>query len=187
MTNRACTGETAMDWFIRILARLGLLKEDFDYHLIRGSLVFIFLIFGYQKWFEYEAHVVLPFIVHGPLTFWLVPAFGVRGASIFLGVAEWTFGALLLLGFWSPRMGVLGAAGSILTFVATVTTIPFFPNGWAAEAGGFPAMTVPVAFLMKDVVLLAASIYLLKQDVARSLATGARSMRPVHLMQQHSS
>jgi uncharacterized membrane protein YkgB len=179
--------ETAMDWFIRILTRLGLLKEDLDYHLIRGSLVFIFLIFGYQKWFEYEAHVVLPFIVHGPLTFWLVPAFGVRGASIFLGVAEWTFGALLLLGFWSPRLGVLGAAGSILTFVATVTIIPFFPNGWAAEAGGFPAMTVPVAFLMKDVVLLAASIYLLKQDVARSLAAGANSMRPVHLTPQHSS
>jgi uncharacterized membrane protein YkgB len=175
-----------MDWFIRILTRLGLLKEDLDYHLIRTSLVFIFLIFGYQKWFEYEAHVVLPFIIHGPLTFWLVPAFGVRGASIFLGISEWTFGALLLLGFWSHRLGVLGAVGSTLTFVATVTIIPFFPNGWAAEAGGFPAMTVPVAFLMKDLVLLAASIYLLKQDVARSLAAGARNARPVQLAPQRS-
>jgi uncharacterized protein DUF417 len=43
------------------------------------------------------------------------------------------------------------------------------PNGWAESAGGFPAMTSNVAFLMKDVVLLALSICLLKQDVVRVL------------------
>jgi uncharacterized membrane protein YkgB len=41
------------------------------------------------------------------------------------------------------------------------------PDGWAASAGGFPAMTERVAFLMKDIALFAASVYLLKQDVAR--------------------
>ena len=44
------------------------------------------------------------------------------------------------------------------------------PDGWAASAGGFPAMTGNVPFLMKDVVLFAASFYLLKQDVARVVA-----------------
>jgi hypothetical protein len=34
-----------------------------------------------------------------------------------------------------------------------------FPDGWAAPAGGFPAMTEHVAFLMKDLVPLAASFY----------------------------
>jgi hypothetical protein len=38
-----------------------------------------------------------------------------------------------------------------------------------AAAGGFPAMTGNIPFLMKDVVLLAASIYLLSQDVRREL------------------
>jgi uncharacterized membrane protein YkgB len=51
----------------------------------------------------------------------------------------------------------------------TVTIIPFIPNGWATSAGGFPAMTGNVPFLMKDVVLLAASLYLLKQDLVRLL------------------
>jgi Protein of unknown function, DUF417 len=41
------------------------------------------------------------------------------------------------------------------------------PDGWAASAGGFPAMTENVPFLMKDVVLLAVSFYLLKQDAVR--------------------
>ena len=153
--------------FAVVRRRPGLLTEDLDYHLIRASMVIIFLFFGYQKWFEYEARVLIPYISNGPLIWWMYPAFGIRGASWFLGVAEWTFGALLFAGFWDKRLSILGAAGSVVTFVMTVTIIPFMPNGWAASAGGFPAMTGNIPFLMKDVVLLAASIYLLKQDVER--------------------
>ena len=151
-----------------VLTRSGLLRDDLDYHLVRASMVIIFLFFGYQKWFEYEAQVLIPYISNGPLIFWMYPVFGIRGASWFLGAAEWSFGALLFLGFWDKRLGILGAAGSTVTFVMTVTIIPFMPNGWAASAGGFPAMTGNVPFLMKDVVLLAASLYLLKQDVVRA-------------------
>ena len=157
-----------------VLTRMGLLKEDLDYHLLRASMVLIFLLFGYQKWFEYEAQMLIPYISNGPFISWLYPVFGIRGATWFLGASEWTFGALLFLGFWDKRLGVLGALGSTVTYVMTVSIIPFMPNGWAASAGGFPAMTVNVAFLMKDVVLLAVSIYLLKQDVAR-LALRARN------------
>jgi uncharacterized membrane protein YphA (DoxX/SURF4 family) len=86
----------------------------------------------------------------------------------FLGVAEWTFGLLLVLGFWNKQLGILGALGACFTFIATATIIPFMPDGWAPSAGGFPAMTERVAFLMKDLVLLAASFYLLRQDVLRA-------------------
>jgi uncharacterized membrane protein YkgB len=153
--------------FVGILRRSGLLTQDLDYHAVRASMVIIFLFFGYQKWFEYEAQVLIPYISNGPLIWWMYPVFGIRGASWFLGVAEWTFGALLFAGFWDKRLGILGAAGSVVTFIMTVTIIPFMPDGWAASAGGFPAMTGNIPFLMKDVVLLVASIYLLKQDVAR--------------------
>jgi len=153
------------------LTRLGLLTKDLDYHLIRGSMVLIFLLFGYQKWFEYEAQVLIPFISNGPLISWMYPAFGVRGASWFLGTSEWLFGALLFLGFWNKRLGILGAAGSCVTFLSTVSIIPFMPDGWAPSAGGFPAMVGNVPFLMKDVVLFAASFYLLKQDVERVMAS----------------
>ena len=51
----------------------------------------------------------------------------------------------------------------------TVTIIPFMPDGWAASAGGFPAMAGNVPFLMKDLVLFAVSFYLLKQDVDESV------------------
>jgi len=134
---------------VHFLAKFGLLEEDLDYHLIRASLVTIFAFFGYQKWFEYEAQVLIPYISNGPFIFWMYPVFGIRGASWFLGVSEWLFGALLFLGFWNKELGILGALGSCITFLATTTIIPFMPNGWAASAGGFPAMAGNVAFLMK--------------------------------------
>src|SRR5262249_10195942 len=156
-----------MNVLIKNLSKLGITKEDIDYHFVRASMVIIFLFFGYQKWFEYEAQALVPYISHGPLISWMYPVFGVRGACFFLGVAEWAFGLLLFFGFWNKKLGILGAIGSCFSFIATITIIPFIPNGWAVSAGGFPAMTETTAFLMKDLVLLAVSFYLLRQDFVR--------------------
>ena len=164
-----------MKFLVNLLTKCGLLTHNLDYHLVRASMVIIFFFFGYQKWFDYEAQTLIPFISNGPLIFWMYPVFGIRGASWFLGVSEWLFGALLFLGFWNKKLGILGALGSCVSFIMTLTIIPFMPDGWAASAGGFPAMTGNVPFLMKDVVLFAASFYLLKQDVVRVLVS-ARHM-----------
>src|SRR5580692_778431 len=166
-----------MNSLIKLLAKFGVLKKDLDYHVVRASIVIIFLFFGYQKWFNYEAQALIPYISNGPLIAWMYPTFGVRGACWFLGISEWLFGALLFTGFWNRTAGVLGALGGIASFVCTVTIIPFMPDGWAASAGGFPAMTEKVAFLMKDFVLLAVSLYLLKQDLLR-LSLGYRETSP---------
>ena len=156
-----------MTLIVRALLKFGILKNDLDYHLLRASMVIIFLFFGYQKWFDYEAQALLPYIGHGPLIFWMYAVFGVRGATYFLGVVEWLFGALLFAGYWNKKLGILGALGSCFAFIATTTIIPFIPDGWAVSAGGFPAMTEKVAFLMKDIVFFAVSVYLLRQDVIR--------------------
>ena len=170
-----------MNSLIKALIKLGILTEDLDYHLIRAAMVIIFFFFGYQKWFAYEVERLIPYISNGPLIFWLYPAFGMRGATLFLGVSEWTFGTLLFLGFWNKQLGILGALGSSITFITTVTIIPFMPDGWDAAAGGFPAMTGNVPFLMKDVVLFVASVYLLKQDVTRLSSPPSKSKNLVKL------
>lgn len=157
-----------MDALIAKLSKLEIVRGDFDYHLVRATMVIVFFVFGCQKWFDYEAHALIPFISHGPLILWLYPAFGIRGAAFFLGSAEWLIGALMFLGFWNRKLAVLGSLGSCATYVATVTIIPFFPEAWATPAGGFPAATLPFLFLVKDIVLLAASVYLLKQDILRA-------------------
>ena len=171
-----------MQYLINLLAKSPLGTPDLDYRLIRGAMIVIFVLFGYQKWFEYEAQVLVPYISHGPLIFWLYPAFGIRGASWFLGVAEWLIALLLCMGFWNKQLGILGALGSVITFLSTVTIIPFLPNAWEASAGGFPAMAPDLTpFLMKDTVLLAASVYLLKQDALRVVGS-ATSDYPMRII-----
>jgi uncharacterized membrane protein YkgB len=174
-----------MTFVTNILVKLGILTEDLDYYFVRAAMVIVFLFFGYQKWFDYEAQALIPYISNGPLISWMYPVFGIRGACWFLGVAEWFFGALLFAGFWNKKLGILGALGGIFSFVSTITIIPFIPNGWAPSAGGFPAMTETVAFLMKDLVLLAVSVYLLRQDVLRVSQSAEESSPAVAAQLQH--
>ena len=162
-----------MNWLTNRLAEMRLFNGDLDNHLLRASMVFIYFIFGYQKWFDFEARGLVPFFTHGPLIFWMYPVFGIRGSAYFLGVSEWLFGALLLAGFWNRKLGLPGGLGSVVTFLCTVTIIPFWRDGWAAQGGGFPAMTLPMGFIVKDVVLLAVSFYLVKQDLLRIASTAA--------------
>jgi uncharacterized membrane protein YkgB len=144
-----------------------LLKSDLDYHLLRAAMVVIFAWFGWDKWHDAEIRGLLPIITHGPFIFWTIPLLGIHGTALFLGASEWTYGTLLLLGFWNKKLGIIGALGSTATFIATITVFPFVPDAWDPAAGGFPSMTINSAFLLKDLVLLAVSVYLLKQDARR--------------------
>jgi uncharacterized membrane protein YkgB len=142
-------------------------RSNLDRHLIRAAMVFEFFAFSIQKWNHYTIEMLVPMISHSPVVFWLLPVFGLRGAGYFLATTETIFGALIFLGYWSPRLGILGALGSIVTYIGTTTIMPFLPGAWAQEAGGFPIFTLPMGFLIKDVLFLVASFYLLKQDLTR--------------------
>lgn len=168
-----------MRWLVAALTRLGVLWDDLDYKAIRASMAIVWFFFGYSKQQLYEQKDLAGLVPHGPLIFWMEPMFGMRGTGYFLGISEWVICALLLLGFWDKRAGILGALGVCVSMVSTWTIIPFLPNAWEASAGGFPAMSQTTAFLMKDLVLLAAGFYLLKQDLLRvSRAQSASASRP---------
>jgi uncharacterized membrane protein YkgB len=162
-----------IDQLILYASKTILFRSDLDRHLVRAAMVFTFFAFSIQKWTQYTSEMLVPLISHSPVVFWLLPVFGVRGAGYFLGTTETIFGSLIFLGYWNPRLGILGALGSIVTFIGTTSIIPFLPGAWAPEAGGFPIMTLPLGFLIKDVLFLATSFYLLKQDLMRAALTRA--------------
>ena len=60
-----------MNYLIKLCDKLGILRSEIDYHVLRASMVLIFLFFGYQKWFEYEAQALIPYISNGPLIAWM--------------------------------------------------------------------------------------------------------------------
>ena len=145
-------------------------QASMDIWLLRAVMVLIFFMFGYTKWFDYEAQALVPLIGNSPILGWMHGAFGVHGASYALGLAEWGTGLLLLAGFRWPFAALLGAMGSTLTFAVTPTLIFSTPGAWQASAGGFPAMGGATSFLIKDLVLLAVSVVLLRHSLrARSL------------------
>ena len=147
-----------------------LLNSDLDIQFMRWVLVLIFAIFGYAKWFPYEAQGLVPIIANSPLLSWMHPAFGTQGASYALGIAEWSIGLGLLIGAWLPRVSVVAAAASCITYLTTLTLIFTTPDAWEVSAGGFPAMGGHTSFLIKDAVLLAGSIQLLKTSLLQVLA-----------------
>ncbi|AZG17278.1 YkgB family protein [Cupriavidus pauculus] len=129
---------------------------------LRWALVVIFLWFGAMKFTAYEAHGIAPFIANSPIMSWLHAFFGVQGASYAVGVLELSTALALILGAFQPGFSALGAAMSTTTYLITLTFFLSTPGVAEATAGGFPAISaLPGQFLLKDLVLLAASISLL--------------------------
>lgn len=136
--------------------------------LLRWALVVIFLWFGGMKFTAYEAEGIAPFIAHSPLMSWLHILFGIRGASYVIGVLELSTAAALIAGAINPVFSALGAAMSTITYLITITFFISTPGVAEPTAGGFPAISAaPGQFLLKDLVLLAASLCLLSASVRR--------------------
>lgn len=125
---------------------------------LRWSLVFIFAFFGVAKFAAYEAEGVARTAMHYPLFAWMYPLIGVQGTSNVIGAIELLAGALIALGAWSHRAGVLGSLMGICTFLITLS-FSFGASLWE-EGYGFPFMGATAQFLFKDAVLLAACLTL---------------------------
>ena len=134
--------------------------------LLRWALILIFIWFGAMKFTAYEADGIAPFIINSPIMGWLHSEFGVRGASYVIGVVELSTAAALIIGAFQPIFSALGAAMSAATYLITLTFFVSTPGVAEATAGGFPAISaLPGQFLLKDVVLLAASLSLFLASV----------------------
>ncbi|NYT32538.1 DUF417 family protein [Rhizobium sp. WYCCWR 11128] len=130
--------------------------------LLRWALVIVFLWFGGMKFTAYEADGIAPFIGHSPIMSWL-GMFGTQGQSYFIGVIELSTAIVLILGAFRPLFSTLGALMSAATYLITLTFFITTPGVAEPTAGGFPAISAaPGQFLLKDAVLLAASLVLLR-------------------------
>jgi reactive chlorine resistance protein C len=136
--------------------------------LLRWALAIVFLWFGGMKFTSYEAHGNAPLIDHSPIMSWLNVVFGVQGASDVIGSIELSTAVMLILGAFNAAASALGAAMSSVTFIITLSFFLTTPGVAEPTAGGFPAISAPIGqFLLKDLVLLAASVNLLLASIRR--------------------
>lgn len=86
-----------------------------------------------------------------------------------VGVLELSTGAALAAGAFYPLASAVGAVMSSATFLVTLSFLFSTPGVAEPAAGGFPAISAGVGqFLLKDLVLLAASLCLLQASLKLS-------------------
>jgi reactive chlorine resistance protein C len=127
-------------------------------YIIRYGLVLVLLWIGAMKFTAYEAEGIKPLVATSPLMSWLYSVLSLQGVSNFFGVTEITTALLIALRPISARLAVAGSCLAILTFLATLTFLFSLP-GWEKSLGGFPALSGSGGFLLKDSVLLGASVW----------------------------
>ncbi len=131
-------------------------------HALRLSLALVIGWIGAMKFTPYEAEGISGFVRNSPLLSWVYTLTSERGFSATLGIVELIIAAALVCGLFSWKCGAAGAAMAIGMFATTLSFMLSTPGVFEPSAGGFPALSVvPGQFLVKDFVLLGASIWLL--------------------------
>src|SRR6266852_2440781 len=97
-------------------------------------------------------------VAHSPLMSWMYGLLSVQGVSNVIGAIEIAIAALMALRPLSPKASFVGSLGAVVTFLLTVSFLLSTP-GAAQLRYGFPVLGDAGQFLIKDLVLLGASLW----------------------------
>jgi reactive chlorine resistance protein C len=132
--------------------------EKLGTHVSRYGLVITLLSIGVLKFTAGEAQGIQPLVANSPLMFWLYRIFSLQGVSNLIGVIEIVVALLIGLRPLSAKLSFIGSIGAIITFVLTVSFLLSTPGAFQFSHG-FPLLGDAGQFLIKDLVLLGASIW----------------------------
>lgn len=144
---------------------LGKRTETVGRTLTRYGLVLVLLWIGAMKFTAYEASAIQGPVASSPFLGWLYAVFSVQTVRNLIGVSEIVTALLLAL---HPVSARLGAAGGLLASAIFLVTLSFLFSapGWEPSLGGFPALSgLPGQFIIKNVVLLGASVMFLGESL----------------------
>jgi uncharacterized membrane protein YkgB len=128
-------------------------------YLLRYGLVLVIAWIGFMKFTAYEAAGIQPLVANSPLMSWVYAIFSERAFSALLGVVEIAIAVMIALRSVSAKVSAVGSGLAAVMFLTTLTFILSTP-GWEPSLGGFPALSaVPGQFIIKDIVLLAATLW----------------------------
>ena len=172
--------------------------DSFGLNLLRCALVLVLLWIGGLKFANYEADSIVPLVANSPLMKFVYrdPASyhshmnkegernpanrrwheenGTYTFSHLLGAIIVGIGLLIACAPFAPRVS---AVGSALLFCMSLTTLSFLittPEAWVAPLGdtahGFPYLSGVGRLVIKDAIMLAASLVTLSDSARRALS-----------------
>jgi reactive chlorine resistance protein C len=132
--------------------------EEAGKRIVRWGLIVVLAWIGGMKFTAYEAMGIQPLVAHSPLVGWMYDFLSIRSFSAMLGCIEIGTAALISLQYLFPKASAVGAILAIGLFATTLSMV-FTTPGWEPTLG-FPALSaMPGGFLLKDIVLLGASVW----------------------------
>lgn len=150
----------------RSVAEWAAAVDDVGKGMLRWGLVLVIGWIGAMKFTAYEAMGIQPLVAHSPLMSWMYDFVSVRTFSTTLGFVEVGTAVLIALRPVSTKASAVGSLLAVGLFLGTLSFL-FSTPGWEPSLGGFPALsTLPGQFLLKDVVLLGASVWSLGEALA---------------------
>ena len=120
--------------------------------VLRYGLALLLIMWGAFKFAAFEAEAIRPLVENSPFLGWLYGVFGVRETSALFGVFEVVAGVLIVARPWLPRASGYASLAAAGMFVITLSFLFTTPGALEPTnpAGGF---------LMKDIMLLGASLF----------------------------
>jgi uncharacterized membrane protein YkgB len=140
------------------LARIELGLETFGIAITRYGLAVVLLLIGMLKFTSGEAAGIQPLVAHSPLMSWMYSVMSEQGVSNLIGIIEIMIAVLMSLRPISAKLSLAGSLGSIVTFLITTSFLVSTP-GAIAFVHGWPELGDAGQFLIKDIVLLGASVW----------------------------
>ncbi|MFI5610956.1 DUF417 family protein [Amycolatopsis sp. NPDC051903] len=135
--------------------------------VVRYGLVVVVAWIGALKFTTSEAVRIQQYVSHSPFLGWTDHVLAPQPLAAVFGVVEVAAAVLVAAGPWLPRISAAGSVVAILLFLSTISFFFTTPGIGDPAAGGFPALSPVGQFLLKDVVLLGASIWTLGDSLGR--------------------
>ena len=143
--------------------------EDIGKTIVRYGLVIVLAWIGGMKFTAYEAMGIQPLVAHSPLVGWMYDFLSIREFSTMLGFIEIGTAILIALRSLSPKASAVGGILAMGLFATTLSFL-FSTPGWEPTLG-FPALSAnPGQFLIKDVVLFGASVWVVGESLKSIVA-----------------
>ena len=123
----------------------------------RYGIMLNLLSIGRLKFEDYEVENIRPLTTQSPLLSPLVAKIGERKLARLIGATEIVMGSMIAAKPLAPKVSMLGSLAGVAMFATTLSFLATTPEAWQQKHGE-PKLSPAGQFLVKDIVLLGASL-----------------------------
>ena len=149
-------------------------ERNIPFLIISVGMIVMLLWAGSYKMTAPGAEGIIPLVSNSPLVSWHFKLFGAYIGSDFIGLTEIAAATLMIVGYFTPKAGIIG--GLIATGMFSITsTMVITTPGATISVHGLRYMSFLGLFLFKDVISLGASLYLVTYFGQRAILSENKS------------